>query len=123
SLTDEAQLDQMLTMVKEFCNENIADRKKHYFVQLFVEETSVLIVERGFSDGKEHTMDMRIYIDDEETIIRTRDDCKALSMKEKQVILNESDDEDYLGMKLIRGFAKDVHYLPTMNLNNFIISA
>ena len=81
----------------------------------------MLIVERGFTEDEVHSVDIRIFKDDDSLIVRTRDNCKEFSMKEKQIIINEADDDKYMGMKLIKAFAKDVHYLPTMNMNNFII--
>ena len=81
----------------------------------------MLIIERGFDNVKEHSVDVRIFANEDSLIIRTRDDCKALSMKEKQLIINEAADDEYMGMKLVKAFAKDVHYLPTMNMNNFMI--
>ena len=121
SLTDGEQIGQMMEMVKEFTTECITDQKKRYFTKLLVEEMTVLIVERGFAADEEHSVDVRIFIDEDSLIIRTRDDCRSLSMKEKQLIINEADDDVYMGMKLVQSYAKDVHYLPTMNLNNFTI--
>ena len=121
SLTDGEQIGQMMEMVKEFTTECITDQKKRYFTKLLVEEMTVLIVERGFAADEEHSVDVRIFIDEDSLIIRTRDDCRSLSMKEKQLIINEADDDVYMGMKLVQSYAKDVHYLPTMNMNNFTI--
>jgi hypothetical protein len=121
SITDGNQIGQMMAMVQGFCNDCIENEKKRFFVQLFVEEMTVLIIERGFDNVKEHSVDIRIFANEDSLIIRTRDDCKALSMKEKQLIINEAADDEYMGMKLVKAFAKDVHYLPTMNMNNFMI--
>ncbi|MBQ4232962.1 MAG: hypothetical protein II699_06740 [Lachnospiraceae bacterium] len=121
SITDGNQIGQMMAMVEGFCNDCIENEKKRFFVQLFVEEMTVLIIERGFDNVKEHSVDIRIFANEDSLIIRTRDDCKALSMKEKQLIINEAADDEYMGMKLVKAFAKDVHYLPTMNMNNFMI--
>ncbi len=121
SITDGSQLHQMMTMVEDFCNDCIDNERKRFFIRLFVEEMTVLIIERGFVKGEEHSVDVRIFTNEDSLIIRTRDDCKALSMKEKQLIINEAADDEYMGMKLVKGFAKDVMYLPTMNMNNFII--
>ncbi len=121
SITDGSQLHQMMTMVEDFCNDCIDNERKRFFIRLFVEEMTVLIIERGFVKGEEHSVDVRIFTNEDSLIIRTRDDCKALSMKEKQLIISEAPDDKYMGMKLVNAFAKDVHYLPTMNMNNFMI--
>ena len=121
SITDGDQINQMMTMVEDFCNDCIDNERKRFFIRLFVEEMTVLIIERGFVKGEEHSVDVRIFTNEDSLIIRTRDDCKALSMKEKQLIISEAPDDKYMGMKLVNAFAKDVHYLPTMNMNNFMI--
>jgi hypothetical protein len=84
---------------------------------------SVFLAEHGFKDGKEHHINMRLVAKDGELIIRMRDDCKPLNLKDYYLMIHESQDkqDEKINMAIIFKMAKDIQYTATFGANNIII--
>ncbi|MBR1442055.1 MAG: ATP-binding protein [Firmicutes bacterium] len=105
-----------------FCRENGIDEKKANLLSLCIEELGVNIIEHGFSDGKPHSIDMRILIKDDELILRLRDDCRPFNPVERYKMTTEQEDvTKNIGIRMIMKMCSYVKYLSTMNTNNLII--
>lgn len=107
--------------VKEFCDTKGATPKQAFLMSLFVEELCNNVIEHGFNDGKEHSIDIRVLNTEEGWILRYRDNCREFDPT-KWLELHESDDPSAnIGIRMICGMAKEVKYLSTMELNNLTI--
>ena len=122
TITDRDQIGQMQETVGNFCKEQGMDQKQTYRVQLFFEELSLLIIEHGFDDKKKHSIDIRIYKDQDQFILRTRDDCRAFSAAEQQTIYEEAKEGKFMGIQMVVKLAKKVQYINSIAINNFIIT-
>lgn len=108
--------------VQDFCSGKNADKKISTLVPLFVEELSNNIVEFGFADGREHSIDIRVMKVENGWTLRFRDNCKLFDPTE-WIKLHESDDPTAnIGIRMVCGMAKSVNYLNTMELNNLTIN-
>lgn len=109
----------------EFCMERGVPQRKAYVASLAVEELSSQIIERGFSDGKAHRLELHLVCKGEELILRTRDDCRQF---DPWAIAGQADDEEMseeisetTGIRMIREMATEVNYTSAMKLNNLTI--
>ena len=62
----------------------------------------------------------RLVAKGKELIIRMRDDCKPLNLKEYYKALTESHERD-AGLSIIMKMSKDVQYTNTLGTNNLIV--
>ncbi len=69
--------------VEEFCTEHGADRRRAYLSALCIEEMAGNTVQYGFSDGKKHTIDIRVIKKGDDILLRLRDNCARFDLKEK----------------------------------------
>ena len=105
-----------------FCQENGIDKKKANALALCIEELGSNIIEHGFSDGKAHSIDMRILAKEGEIILRIRDDCRPFNLVERYEMASVQDDPTKnIGIRMVMKMSRDVKYLSTMNTNNLII--
>lgn len=106
-----------------FAMEHGADKKRARKYGLITEELSVFLAEHGFNDGKEHNINMRLVSKDDDLIIRMRDDCKPMNLKDYYKLLQGSQDkkEEEINLAIILKMAKDVKYTATFGANNLIV--
>ncbi len=122
SVTDESQVIPASDAVREFCVSKNADPKQTYLLSLFVEELGNNIVRHGFMKGKGNGIDIRVIREEEGFTLRFRDNCKAFDPTE-WIKLHESDDPtSNIGIRMVCGMAKSVHYVSAMDLNNLTVS-
>lgn len=105
-----------------FCRKNGIDPKKANILALCVEELGVNIIEHGFSDGAQHTIDMRMLVKKGELILRIRDDCKLFNLTEQYHLFSDQEDiTRHIGIRMVVGTCRDIQYLSTLSTNNLII--
>lgn len=105
-----------------FCMENGVDKNRGKMLALAIEEMAGNIVEYGFNDGKEHSINIRMFLREDDLILRVRDDCKPFNPKQQyELMREEKDDFSGIGIRLIVGLAKDFQYVSTFNTNNLIV--
>lgn len=122
SVTDNTEVIPASEAVGSFCTKKGGTPKQSMLMALFVEELSNNIIRFGFTDGKKHSIDIRVIKLDEGWILRVRDNCKRFDPTE-WIKLHDSDDKTKnIGIRMIAGMAKDVTYLSTMDLNNITIT-
>ena len=103
--------------------EHGADKKRAMTYGLITEELSVFLAQQGFKDGEEHHINMRLVAKGDDLIIRMRDDCKPLNLKDYfQLLLETPEIEDEeITLSIIFKMAKDVKYTSTFGANNLIV--
>ena len=121
SLTEINQIPTFLDRIDDFLKRYDIDKQKSYYVYLFCEEISNLVLQKGFDDKKSHQLDIRIIYIENEITVRTRDDCLHLSDIEKSDKCSGAPDDPLLGFHMVFKLAKKVEYYETMNINHLII--
>ena len=106
-----------------FCRENGIDERKANVLALCIEELGGNIIAHGFSDGKPHSIDMRILAKDGELILRIRDDCRPFNLMERyrMTTMQAEDPTKNIGIRMVVKMSRDVRYLSTLETNNLII--
>ena len=121
SLTDNNQIPAFLERVDKFLKNHSIDEQQSYYLYLFCEEISELVIKKGFADKKKHQLDIRIIYSEDGITIRTRDDCLLVSDIEKSDKSTGAPDDPLLGLHMVFKLAKKVEYIDIMNLNHLII--
>lgn len=121
-INSKEEFGEMQNKVIDFCNKLGIDRKTAYMIQLFFEEVTMLIINHGFDHRKNYSINIRIYKDEDEIILRTKDNCKAFSAKEQDEMYRKIKENEYLGISMVTKLARKVDYINVMNINNFIIT-
>lgn len=121
-INSKEEFSEMQKQVIDFCNELGIDKKTAYMIQLFFEEVTMLIINHGFDNRKKHSINIRIYKDEDDIILRTKDNCRAFSGKEQDEMYRKIRENEYLGISMVTKLAKKVDYINVMNINNFIIT-
>ena len=111
----------------EFCDEHNVDSKYRSFLSMALEELLIIIDEQCLKDVVNEFIDVRIYMDDDGLILRTRyggsrfdpmawymDKCKNMSPEDMLM-------DDALGMKMIVGKSSDIYYQNTFGTNNLVV--
>lgn len=106
-----------------FCRENGIDAKKANILALCIEELGANIINHGFSDGKPHSIDMRILAKEDGLILRIRDDCRPFNLMERyrMTVAQDGDPTRNIGIRMVVKMSRDVRYLSTLETNNLII--
>ena len=122
-ISDTKQLQEQIEVIKTFCQKNQLDAKQLYYIELFIEEITVIVMEKGFADAtKRRDIDIRIYIDLEDVIIHTKDNGNPITIMDQIELLEKIQDGDYIGLQMVYKLAQEMKYISTMNINNFIVT-
>ncbi len=121
--TSTGEIEELSKIAIAFALEHGADKKRAKLYGLVTEELSIFLAEHGFSDGKEHNINTRLVAKDDDLIIRMRDDCKPLNLKDYYKMLGDSQEaeEEKVNMAIIFKASKDIKYTATFGANNLII--
>ena len=117
-------MDEVLGLSKDaitFCREHGVEEEQALYAGLCIEEMAAEIADKGFHDGKEHFIDIRIILKSEEIIIRMRDNCERFDPRTLEHIFNPEDPFAHIGIKMVAKMAKDLSYINALKLNNMII--
>ena len=90
-------------------------------MSLAAEEAVGNVIEHGFSDGKPHSVEVRVSKKDAEWILRVRDDCRLFDPKKYMEQYTDEDPSANIGLKLLREIASDMAYVNALKLNNLMI--
>ncbi len=109
--------------IGDFCAAHGTDKRRSYLLSLCIEEMAGNTVQYGFSDGRAHSIDIRVMLKDGDILLRQRDDCRRFDLKEKVKSweMDPAHPEENVGIRMVLGMAKDVSYANTMNMNYLII--
>ena len=108
--------------VEKFCREHGIDRRRSYYAALCVEELAGNVIDHGFKkDNKSHSCDVRVMIENDDVVLRIRDDCRYFNMKERYELMKSKGNTSNIGIRLVYGIAKDINYVNLLNTNTLII--
>ncbi len=105
--------------ISEFCLKYSEDTEKIEKLSLCIEEMAGNIVQHGFRDNKEHSIDIRIIITGEKFIFRMRDDGVHFN---PLGYADQNNAADAMGIRVIQKIASDMDYSNTIGLNNLTIT-
>ena len=100
-----------------YCLEKGIDRRQSFHVGLALEEMSVIIIDAGFDDGKPHSIDIKLFVKDEQITVRLRDDCKAFDATKRSEIAHPEDNISNVGIRILNSVAKDINYYSILDMN------
>ena len=103
--------------VMEFCKAKGISEKRSYFAGLCLEEMASNIVEHGFSDGKKHTIDVRVVYKEADLLLRIKDNCRAFDPKEKLALIDPDDITKNIGLRMVSRISKQMTYSNMLGLN------
>ena len=110
-------------MIERFCLEHGIEKRRAMHASLCAEETAYNIIHHGFTkDNASHSCSIRIIISQNEVVLRFRDDCKFFNMKERFILMKDSEPSSNIGIKLVCNIAKEIQYSHVLNLNTLIIT-
>ena len=106
-----------------FILENGFSKHDANIVSLAIEELAGNIVQHGFTDGRPHTINIRMLIKDDELILRLRDDCSRFDPIEKYRTDLQFDEDPERGMaiRMMIKLTKEIKYTGLFGMNNLII--
>ena len=111
--------------IYELCERCGLEKQKAFRVALCLEEMVTNIIDYGFSsDGKPHSIDIRIIAKNDDLILRIRDDCELFNVREKGEAWMENleDITKNLGIRLTMASARDLKYVNTLGTNTLLIT-
>ena len=115
-------IEKLSKVAVAFALEHGADKTRALRYGLITEELAGILADHGFSDGKEHIINVRLVAKNEDMIIRLRDDCKPFNMTEYYNLIMESQDpEKDSGLAIVMRLSKDVKYSFTFGCNNILV--
>ena len=104
-----------------FCREHGINEETALFSGLCIEEMAAIVTQKGFNDGRNHFMDIRLILKPGEIIIRMRDDCEQFDPRTLQHIFNPEDPFANIGIKMLANMSEELSYINALKLNNMII--
>ena len=111
--------------ISEFCEVNNLSPKQAMAISLSIEEMLVIIGEYCFSKDSGHTMNVRVLIYEDMTVLRIRNGGKPFNPIEHYERQSAAGDDlamtDMLGIKMILSLAETVDYRNTFGVNNITV--
>ena len=104
-----------------FCLRHGQGETSSSLIGLCIEETVCNIIRYGFSDGKDHSVDVRLVIQGETRVLRIRDNCVRFDPIHYLELHRCDEPAAHMGIRMVMAAAKDVSYLNTFGLNNLTL--
>lgn len=110
--------------VQSFCSSHGIANRKAFAAAVLIEELAGNVIQHGFTDGKNHQVDLRMVTADDAVVLKITDNCKRFDFNAKLRYLSESanDTEKNLGLKLAVGLTHNITYLNTSNKNILVLT-
>ena len=122
TLHDEAEVIDTSKRVIDFCREKGITEKRAHYAGLCLEEMASNIVEHGFTDGKKHTIDVRVVYKEEELVLRITDNCRAFDPQEKLALIDPDDITKNIGLRMVSRISRRMLYSNMLGLNVLTIT-
>ncbi|MCR5797152.1 MAG: ATP-binding protein [Eubacterium sp.] len=106
----------------DYCINHGKTNKASMYVGLCIEELCNNIIKYGFNDGKNHLIDLKLFVKKDELLIRIKDDCASFDPVNYLKSENPDDKTHHIGIKMVSDIAKSFNYTNTMSLNNITIT-
>ncbi|MBR4555097.1 MAG: ATP-binding protein [Ruminococcus sp.] len=129
SITTRDEIVRVSAAASEFCQSHGLDRKLSNVISLCIEEMSRNTIDYGFSmDDKEHSIDIRLLIKENDPVLRIRDNCINFDpvryMETHKDDENDSTDDSsmHMGIRMVMNMAQKVKYVNSLGFNNLTMS-
>lgn len=120
-----SSLEEVTSLSREvysFCESHGCDKRRTYHMSLAVEEMAGNIVQHGFAhDNKRHNLEVRVLKNDEDYVLRIRDDCFIFDPVNQLTLFSDADKTHHFGLRMIIHTAKEVRYTSILKLNNLLV--
>ena len=101
-----------------FCTEKNIETGRAFHYGLAMEEMAGNVVKHGFTaDHKKHSIDIRVVHKDADVILRIRDNCPQFDPLTRAGILDSEDRAANVGIRIVLGVAREVHYQNLLGMN------
>ena len=107
--------------IVDFYKEHNIDKRTITYISLFLEEMLRNTIEHGFTNKKDNYIDIRVIYGKEKQVIRLRDNGRPFDPVEWHKTNHPDDPTAGLGIRMVIGLAKEVRYVPAMDMNNLMI--
>ena len=107
--------------IHDFCVSEGASRRTAFVLALAAEELCANVLCYGFSDGKPHSIDLKVLKLADGWMMRVRDDCKLFDPVRYVQLFDDADPAAHIGIRLTRGMARRIEYVSTLKLNNLLL--
>ena len=104
-----------------FCENRGIDHRRSSFVGLALEEMSQIIIDEGFGDGKDHSIDIKLFIQEDQITIRLRDDCKMFDTARRAAIFNPEDPASHPAIRVLNHISRETDYYSALNVNYLLM--
>ena len=91
-------------------------------IALAIEEMTNNIITYGFSDGKSHSIDIRIIKNSDSILLRIRDNCRNFDPVKYLELHQEDDPFSHIGIRMVMKLVKDARYETSLGLNNLVLT-
>ncbi len=124
-LNQETDIIAINSEIEEFCERHEISPKKQYYIFLCIEEIAVNIIKHGFTDGKEHYIDIKLKVNGDDVMLNIRDDAIGFDPTKKAdadiTLSAEERDIGGLGIYLVKKISKEFSYKRVIGFNNLHI--
>lgn len=104
--------------IESFCKDQGIDSRRSMLAGLCMEELAVDIIEHAFDeDRKENTIDVFTCVENDEVLLRLRDNCVPFDMKGRAKIFNPDDPCENVGIRMVAKVAKEMNYTINFGMN------
>lgn len=107
--------------VMGFVRDRGADRRDGIMLPLFIEEMAKNTITHGFGEGRRGSVDLRLVYRKDSKMIRLRDDGIPFDPVKWMEHNSGEDPSSGIGIRMVTGLARDVDYVPAMEMNNLLI--
>ena len=117
-------LDDVMTASEEIMNfvqKKDGDKRTAFMLSLFAEEMPKNTIQYGFKEGKTGSVDLRLVYNEKGKVIWLRDNGKPFDPRDWLKKNSNEDTASGMGIRMVTAMAKDVSYIPSMELNNLVI--
>ena len=117
TVRDMEQVTNVSQRIIDFCKDRGIDKRRAYYAGLCMEEMAGNVVHHGFSDGKNHSIDIRVVHNEEDVILRIRDNCREFNPTERSKVNETGTEGKNIGIRMVYKIAKEVNYQKLLGLN------
>lgn len=118
TINDISEVINVSKEVEDFCLKNNIDSRRAMFTGLCLEEMAGNIVEHGFiKDNKKHSIDLFTCVENDEVLMRLRDNCVPFDPNSRKQIVNPEDPAKNIGIRMVSKIAKEMNYHSNFGFN------
>ena len=117
TLTSRENAVNISEQIISYCSRKGISRSQSNHVGLALEEMAIIIIDAGFNDGKDHSIDIKLFVRNGQITLRLRDDCKAFDATRRHLIMHPEDNLSNVGIRILNSVARDITYYSTLDMN------